>query len=216
MYPGTPSVSSPDIPIMIQQLKSVSLSPSQMDIVYSFETFYGKKGCLTERQYQLLQKFAAEHSQEKQEEHAVWRNNFTQEMRDKLNIVCEYYSKTGYFQSIVSQWQSDKENYIPTKQQYEKISGNTYAKKLLESHTLPTVFNNGDLVCIRANITKSSIRYLSKRPEVPYSSTILFVVDNRVFSGSAIHRYCKVFPLNNPEALMLVREKDLKTYRKGK
>lgn len=218
MYPASKTISSNDIAEKLEALgKLTQLNPYETNLIQSLAEFHTKKGFLTERQYELLNKLTAQYSQEKLNEMQGWRESFTAEMRDKLNIVCEYYSKTGYFGSIVSHWQNDKQNYIPTKEQYEKISGNTYAKKVLENHSRPVEFNNGDLVSLRATYSASSIspvnrgqRYIQPRP-----SDILFVVDNKVVRDD-LYRYCKVFAMNNPESLMLVREKDLKKYRGGK
>lgn len=216
MYPASPTVSSNDIPVMIQKLKSVNLSSSQADIVYSFETFYGKKGFLTEKQYQLLQKFAAEFSQEKLDADAVWRSNFTDEMRNNLNIVCKYYKNTGYFSSIVREWEKDIA-YIPSEQQYQKICQNTYAKKVIETHKAPTIFNNGDLVGLRSTFSPSSLRIPDNggRRIRGYPKPPLFIVDNKVLRDDT-YRYCLVFPISDPEGLVLVREKDLKKYKAGK
>lgn len=217
MYPASPTVSSNDIPVMIQKLKTMSLSPSQTDIVYSLETFYGKKGFLSEKQYELLKKFAAEYSQEKLDADAVWRNNFTDEMRNDFNVVCNYYKSTGYFTGIVREWEKDN-TYIPTEQQYQKICTNTYAKKVLENNRAPTLFNNGDLVGLRSTFSPSSLRVPDSGGMIrrTYPKPPLFIIDNKVTRVGEIHRYCKVFSMADPEYIVLIREKDLKKYKAGK
>jgi len=216
MYPASPTVSSNDIPVMIQKLKSANLSSSQADIVYSFETFYGKKGFLTEKQYQLLQKFAAEFSQEKLDADAVWRSNFTDEMRNHFNIICSYYKTTGYFTSIVREWEKDN-TYIPSEQQYQKICQNTYAKKLIEAHKSPTIFDNGDLVSLRSTFSTNSMRLPAEGGKIQrgYPKAPLFIIDNKVLRDD-LYRYCKVFSMIDPEYVVLIREKDLKKYKPGK
>jgi hypothetical protein len=213
-------VKNADIPEKLSVLsKLTQLNPYETNLVQSFTEFHDKKGYLTERQYELLNKLAEQYSEQKLNIIQSWRDSFTQEMRRDLNIICEYYKSTGYFQNIVNSWENNKD-YIPTKEQFERITGNTYAKKVLASHKEPCVFNAGDLVCARSTLSHSSMKYANKNAmsvsftDIKYAK-ILFVIENKLFIAGDANRYCKVFLMTNPECIVYIREKDLKRYRAG-
>ena len=219
-YPATIKITSDDIAEKLNKLNgNTSLEPFQKDLIGSFTEFHKAKGYLTDRQYALLNKVYEANSDDRVAEYQKWKDNFTDEMKNNFRICCEYYSKTGYFGNIVNQWNKDK-NHIPTQAQYEKICCNTYAKKVLENHTRPTLFNNGDLVQLRANWSLTASKFVSKGSFYDWNTSsdskkTCMVVDNKVVEND-LHRYCKVFVLSHPDIIMLVREKDLKQYRVGK
>jgi hypothetical protein len=220
-YPSSVKITSNDIPEKLDKLKNVSaLNTYEKSLVESLSDFYKGKGYITDRQYAVLNKVHEQYSEEKLNEMDVWRDNFTQEMREEFDIACSYYDKTGYFSNIVSEWRRDKQ-YIPPKNQYEKICHNTYAKRVIENRKTPAKFNNGDLVSARSTVNASSVKYLKTGGKLtPLSdikhTSMLFIVDNMVFAHGDINRYCKVFLMSNPDCLFLIREKDLKQYRAGK
>jgi hypothetical protein len=219
-YPSSVKITSDDIAEKLDKLKAnTGLQPYDSNLVNSFADFYKSKGYLTDRQYAILNKVYEANSNERMAELQNWRDNFTEEMKNNFRVCCEYYDKTGYFGSIVSQWKNDKD-YIPTKSQYEKMCCNTYAKKVVDNHSRPTAFNNGDLVQLRANWSMGASKFIEKGSfhswhNSPDSKTTCIVIDNKVVQND-LHRYCKVFVLSHPDIIMLVREKDLKQYRGGK
>jgi len=219
-YPSPVKITSDDIAEKLNKLKAnTGLEPFQNDLVASFTEFHKSKGYLTDRQYALLNKIYEANSDERVSEMQKWRDNFTDEMKANFRICCDYYDHTGYFGNIVSQWKKDKD-YIPTQTQYEKICCNTYAKKVLDNHNRPTLFNNGDLVSLRANWSMSAVKFVEKGSFHNWhtsadSKKTCMVVDNKVVQND-LHRYCKVFVLSHPDIVMLVREKDLKQFRAGK
>lgn len=217
-YPSSIKITSDDIGEKLDKLSAnKQLTPYDSNLIASFSEFHKTKGYLSDRQYALLNKVYEANSPERGQLLQDFRDNFTKEMRENLRICCEYYEKTGYFSNVVSQWKKDPD-FIPTPEQYEKICNNTYAKKVLENHTRPTQFSNGDLVQTRAGYSLSAVKYVSKGSVTAgqcVGSTVYFVVDNKVV-GNELHRYCKVFPMTAPDSIFLIREKDLKKYKAGK
>ena len=209
-------VQSDDIAQIIDRLSSVSVVEAyHKNIVGDLKAFYVAKGYITERQYILLKNIDERYSEEKLEVIGNWRDIYDDEKRNKINVVCEYYAQTGYFSKIVSEWKKDKENYIPTPEQYEKITENTYAKRLIESRTSEIVFANGELAQTRATVSHSSIHYLNGRyvGRSDIAGKPLFIVSNCVYKPEEIYRFCQVFVLSNPDNQFLIREKDLKKYK---
>ena len=215
--PPAEKAQATDIPVLFDRLEKINcVSENDRNIIESMKSFFTSRSYITERQYEFLKKLNDKYNDEKLEAVAEWRESFTQAMRDKLNIVCEYYSGTGYFSNIVRLWEMDKENYIPTPEKYEKITENAYAKKLIESRSAENEFNLGDLVCLRSTARTSSIYHTFRNSYISvndYLNKPLFVVDNNVVRKSELHRYCRVFSISNPDIQFDVREKDLKKFK---
>lgn len=219
----TPPVKSDatDIEQIISRLEGISgsLTEYHNKIIKDFRSYYSSKGYLTSNQYSFLKKIDGEYTEEKMSDNAQWYSSYNDELRNKFDVVCKYYDGTGYFSSIVRQWK-DEVGFVPSKEQYQRIAENTYANKLLENYGKVSDFNLGDLVSIRANINRNSIKaethaatnfiYGSK-----LANAILFVVDNNVMINGEIYRYYKVFLMTDPSIIFHIREKDLKKY-KGK
>lgn len=203
-----------DIQQIIARLDGIgSLSQFDRNVVEDLKSYYANKGYISENQYNLLVKINDRYNDEKLQQINSWRESFTNEMREKLKIVCEYYTETGYFSNIVREWEKDKENYVPTPDQYQKITENAYAKKLIESRVAPAEFNLGDLVSLRTNANSNKIHSKTYVSASSISGMPLFVVDNNVILSGEIHRYYRVFPTANPQQQMVIREKDLKKYK---
>jgi len=215
--PPQPKSQATDIGDIFDRLAGIkTVSDNERNIVESMKTFFVSRAYLTERQYDFLKKLNDKYNEEKLQTIDKWRESFNQEMRDKLNVVCEYYSGSGYFSNITRLWEKDKENYIPTPEQYEKITENSYAKRLVESRTSPSEFNLGDLVSLRSTARTSSIYGVTRNSYVTVSDYInkpLFVVDNNVILSGQLYRYCRVFAITNPDVQFNVREKDLKKHK---
>ena len=216
-FPPPEKVESADVLEMIDRLQGIAVSHYVNDydrnIIGDLKSFRLSKGYITTNQYALLKKINDRYSEEKLVTTEGFRSSFTEEMRRKLDIVCEYYSHTGYFNSIVSKWKQDKQGFIPTPEQYEKITENSYAKKLVEAHTSPFEFELGQLVSLRSTARNSNIYAKAYVSTSNYLNKPLFIVNNNVLREGQIYRYCRVFAISNPDVHFDVREKDLKKYK---
>ena len=216
-FPPPEKVESADVLEMIDRLQGIAVSHYVNDydrnIIGDLKSFRLSKGYITTNQYALLKKINDRYSEEKLVTTEGFRSSFTEEMRRKLDIVCEYYSHTGYFNNIVLGWQKDKQGFIPTPEQYAKITENSYAKKLIEAHTSPFEFELGQLVSLRSTARSSSIYAKTYISVSSYLNKPLFVVRNNVLREGQIYRYCRVFAISNPDIHFDVREKDLKKYK---
>lgn len=212
--PPQPKSQATDIGDIFDRLAGIkTVSDNERNIIESMKTFFVSRAYLTERQYDFLKKLNDKYNEEKLQTIDKWRESFTQEMRDKLNVVCEYYSGSGYFSNVTRLWEKDKANYIPTPEQYEKITENSYAKKLIESRTSACEFELGQLVSLRSTARSSSIYGKTYVSTSNYLNKPLFVVDNNVILSGHLHRYCRVFAITNPDVQFHVREKDLKKHK---
>ncbi len=216
-FPPPEKVESADVLEMIDRLQGIAVSHYVNDydrnIIGDLKSFRLSKGYITTNQYALLKKINDRYSEEKLVTTEGFRSSFTEEMRRKLDIVCEYYSHTGYFNNIVLGWQKDKQGFIPTPEQYEKITENSYAKKLVEAHTSPFEFELGQLVSLRSTARNSNIYAKAYVSTSNYLNKPLFIVNNNVLREGQIYRYCRVFAISNPDVHFDVREKDLKKYK---
>jgi hypothetical protein len=96
----------------------------------------------------------------------AWRENFTEEMREKMRVVAHYYRNhsVGESRRAGNRW-SDippgnefrelagmilaDPDYIPPRKKYNAMCNNHYAKKILKSHFSIPRFSVGDLVVPR-------------------------------------------------------------------
>jgi F0F1-type ATP synthase gamma subunit len=217
-YTHTVQVASQDIvetfDVLNQNIEK--LSDFDKNAVQSLQLFYKSNSYLTERQYEFLKKINDRNSTEKLEQVQKWCESFNEEMKKDFQIVCEYYEHVGYYSSIVKKWKTDKE-YIPTEEQYNQITQNTYAQKLLETYKTNPEFQVGELVTTKAqasyNLMHSANKavYISKEK---IANKALLILDNDIKKIGNIYRYCRAIPLAEPEMMIEIREKDLKRYKK--
>ena len=217
MYSPQEKIESPEVLEILERLQGIVnsyyVNDYDRNAISDLKSFRLSKGYVTRNQFEFVKKLNERYDDEALVTADSFRSSFTEEMRRKLDIVCEYYSHTGYFNSIVSKWKQDKQGFIPTPEQYEKITENSYAKKLVEAHTSPFEFELGQLVSLRSTARNSNIYAKAYVSTSNYLNKPLFIVNNNVLREGQIYRYCRVFAISNPDVHFDVREKDLKKYK---
>jgi len=217
-YPSPAKSEATDTDALLSRLESIaSLTEYEANAVKDMGVYYTNKGCLTVNQYNFLKKICDRYSDDKLKEMEDWKANFDDEKRRQFHVVCEYYSHAGYFSSIVNQWKDNKE-YIPTMEQFKRITENNYAKKVLEARSKDADFALGDLVTARASYSRNGLGGVTNEAaKFIYSNSLtnipLFVMENNVVSSRDVYRHYKVFLLTNPSIVFTIREKDLKKYK---
>lgn len=217
-YPSPAKSKAADTEVLLSRLESIaSLTEYEANLVKDMRAYYTNKGYLTVNQYDFLTKIRDRYSDDKLKEMEDWKANFDDEKRRQFHVVCEYYSHTGYFPTIVNQWKDNKD-YIPTMEQFKRIAENAYAKKVLEARCKDADFALGDLVTARASYSRNSLGGVTNEgSKFIYSNSLtnipLFVMENNVVSSGDVYRHYKVFLLTNPSIVFTIREKDLKKYK---
>lgn len=80
-----------------------------------------------------------------------WQDSWNDEKARKLRIAIDYYKHVGlYFHDII-QWTEDNPDKIISKQSFQRITENKYAKKIVKALDAPVAFGEGEHVTVRSN-----------------------------------------------------------------
>ena len=154
---------------MIERLNALldqDLTPKHREVVNSFRKNLLKWGSLSERQVSYFDSIAANYTPEKLQEMASYgrRLRTDEEYRERVRVVAEYYQRTGYYRGAASSALA----YLncPTKglvsppkfEDVEKMLNNKYAQNILESHFSEPRFAVGEMVQIRASLTRDNVK----------------------------------------------------------
>jgi hypothetical protein len=169
------------------------------------ENFKKYKG-LTPRQFGAMEKIEKRYNPANKASRKNWRESFGEDKHQAVKIIAEYYARTTYWGSFVERVKEDPD-YIPSKEDYEKIVNNRYAQRALEAVLSPAKFEVGAMVTLRQNVpwTHAGARYRGK-------DVLLLEV---VTKGLEYKTY-KACLMNNPTVNFEVQERHLKKPRKHK
>ena len=105
---------------------------------------------LSSRQQEVLVNIEAKWSDDELTKRSTWKQTFTPEMFSRFKVMVEYYSKNGYFQNIVKRHRAAPEE-VPTKGDYDRVTVNKYAEKILAGYFGAPKFPVGSLVSLRSS-----------------------------------------------------------------
>jgi len=170
------------------------------------ESFSKWKG-LTPRQYEIFEKIEKKYT----DPSAVkgwnqWAKEYDDEKRKLAKIVSEYYvaenerNSTGYWGTLPSKILND-DKFIPTRNQYEKMTGNNYAKRAIAAATEDARFPVGCIARIR-----QSISYTHRCAKYPNQDVLILSVleDGRQYKTS------QACLLSNPAEIFEIQQRHLK------
>ncbi len=132
-------------------------------------------------------------------------------MRDRFAIMVAYYKRNGYYSSITSKVTDD---FIPTKKQYDCLTGNKYAAKILAGWESDAKYPSGSMVILRESARRSESR-AAWRAAAGKPVVVLTVNASAPVSACKGNKIYKVLPVGCAETF-LVEERDLKTHRIAK
>ena len=138
-----------------------------------------------------------------------WTQACTAEQYAEAKICASYYiNNPPYFNDLAFRI-LNHENYIPTRDEYDKLVNNKYAQRVLEEHSSACKFERGSLVLLR----KPAISRMSLHE---FESVPLLVIKEHaapiICSASGAKRYM-VVPVGKGEPF-IVEERHIKKYIK--
>ena len=104
---------------------------------------------LSHRQLEILQKIETRFSEEAINRGAAWRTNYTDEMREKARIVAAYYKANPPYYGDLAASILEDDNFVPSEKQFNSLTGNKYAAKVLAAHYGEPKFAQGSKVEVR-------------------------------------------------------------------
>ena len=168
---------------------------------------------LSEKQIKTLEKIEAENSDEAIKARDTWKLDYIYEndpawpgRHSKVaEVAARYYKAAGYFQGLVHSILND-DGFVPTIEQYNKITKNKFAVKVLTAHFADPKFAPGSLVQFGAT-APSALRRI-KVPCVVISSN-----GGPIVSAAKGAKVYSVLPMGSAKTL-LCEERHLKKARK--
>jgi len=168
---------------------------------------------LSEKQIKTLEKIEAENSDEAIKARDTWKLDYRYEADPAWSarhskvaeIAARYYKAAGYFQRLVNSILND-DGFVPTIEQYNKITKNKFAVKVLTAHFADAKFAPGSLVQFGAT-APSALRRI-KVPCVVISSN-----GGPIVSAAKGAKVYSVLPMGSAKPL-LCEERHLKKARK--
>jgi len=164
---------------------------------------------LSDRQLSCLLQIEDRWTEEKLSARQSWDQNFTTDMRKRFNVALEYYAKEGYYSGMVNAFRRKPEK-IPSQAEYERLTENKYAAKVLTGYFGAPKFEPGSMVALRVSAGWG----LSQK----FPSTIGVVIQpNAMIPASACrgNKVYKLLPVGGTQTV-LVEERHLKKVRTPK
>ena len=198
---------------MISRLKDLQPKVQHNDwekgFVESLLTQVDRGRTLSARQLEVFEKIENRYSDAVLAQRQKWIDKYRSDpsLREKARICAEYYAATGYYtdlaESILHQ-----DGFAPTEKQFNGITGNKYAAKVLAAYYAEPKFAVGSYVSLRSTAPFDYRRRASLGPCVIIQSDAAPIVS----AARGVKRY-KILPFGSAETI-IVEERHLKKARK--
>jgi hypothetical protein len=161
---------------------------------------------LSEKQIAILRKIETKWSDEAVQVRETWAENFTPEMAEKFRVMIKYYTITGYFRRITDAHAANSD-MVPSREDYERITNNKYATKILAGWFSEPKFAVGSMVAFGSH-TKYNRAGIG-----PGSLAVVLSVNDTVPTAAARgNKIYRVLPVGKAQTI-LTEERCLKKAR---
>ena len=171
---------------------------------------------LSDKQIPVLEKIEREHNDESMSARQTWRDDYLNEAdpawgaphSEIAGIAAKYYNRANYFTQLVSKILDDSD-FVPSIEQYNKITKNKFAVKVLAAHFADPKFAAGSLVQYSAT-APGRVR-AGGGNKIPM--VVIQANASPIISAAKGAKIYKVLPVGSPTT-RLVEERHLKKARK--
>ena len=164
---------------------------------------------LSEEQIAILRKIETKWSDEAVQVRETWAENFTPEMAEKFRVMIKYYTITGYFRRITDAHAANSD-MVPSREDYERITNNKYATKILAGWFSEPKFAGGSMGAFGSH-TKYNRAGIG-----PGSLAVVLSVNDTVPTAAARgNKIYRVLPVGKAQTI-LTEERCLKRARAPK
>jgi hypothetical protein len=171
---------------------------------------------LSDKQIPILEKIEREHNDEAMSARQTWRDDYLNEAdpawgalhSEIAAIAAKYYNRANYFTQLVSKILDDS-NFVPSIEQYNKITKNKFVIKVLTAHFAAPKFAPGSLVQY-SGTAPGRVR-AGGGNKIPM--VVIMANASPVISAAKGAKIYKVLPVGSPTT-RLVEERHLKKARK--
>lgn len=200
-------IRKPNLLSRIEKVLKEELSNGTRAFIKDLHSYCKRKGGLTEAQLRHFEKTESAFSAEAKAKRENWIARYDEEKKKLFKTLCEYYKTTPYYANIVYKALGD-ETFVPTEKQFNQITNNPYARKIIVAMESPALYAPKTLVRFRK----------TNRVRWDLKDKMAFVVAHDVgvptspAKGSKLY---KVLPFGSKTVIM-VEERDIKVVRKTK
>ena len=168
---------------------------------------------LSAKQQQILAKVNSRYSADALAALDAFANEYRTSdlMQERFRIMVAYYKASGYYGNITSRV---TEGFVPTKKQYDALTSNKYAAKILTGWESAPKFAPGSMALVRSTAARAgAVWRAAGNGKLP----VVIVAENASAPSSACkgNKVYKVLPVGCAQTFM-VEERDLKAHRTPK
>ena len=189
-------------------LANESLSEGDRSFANSLKGQYVRYKKLSEKQQAALVSMFDRYSPEGQKKASEWKDNYNTNHKQEAEIAARYYlSNPPYFGDLANRI-LEEEGFVPSLRQFNKITKNKFAARVIESTLAEPKFKVDDVVELRANAPfhSSSMRNENK-------GFIIAVDSKPVTSAARSSKNYLVLPVGSVETIH-IEERYMKRVKK--
>ena len=157
---------------------------------------------LSARQTEILNKIAERYSEASIEKARAWASEYDEAKRVKATRMARYYAKAGYFNDLADRIINDPA-FVPTMKQYNAITSNKYAAKVLAGYENPAKYAVGSTVLPAASCPQG--RWFKR-------GGLVLTDSETITSACKGNRVYKVLPIGGMRPVS-VEERHIKKHR---
>ena len=189
---------------LIENLLSCDLSPYAKQFVLSLKSWIKNRN-LTTNQMAALRRIESNYNDmtiKKGERDALWVTEWNKEKAKKAKLCAQYYIENPpYFNDLAFRILNYKD-YVPTREEYDRIINNKYARRVIKEHFTPGLFKEGTLVSVRKPAIDGAPMIIIKENAAPI-----------VNAATGAKRYMAL-PMGRDKPI-LIEERYIKKYNKN-
>ncbi len=181
-----PAPGAEELDVVLTRIQDTTQNDWDFRFVNSIRTQLLGGRELSERQRESLEKIKDKYNDEAMNARNAWKAGWDETKAERYSVVVRYYARTGYFVKQVRDAQADP-SAIPTMDDYERLTENKFAKKVLNAWFASPRFPAGSMVSLGAGATWTA------RQACPTGMAVVVATNAEVPSSAA--RGAKVYKL---------------------
>lgn len=189
-------------------LNDFDLSPRARQFVLSLRSWRHANRVLTENQIRALNHIEKSYLNPERGPRGAWQQQWDARKKEIATICAKYYAENPPYFNDLSHRILNEEFFVPTEIEFNKLTKNKYAKKVLSEHYSEPLHAETAMVCLRVPAIK--------RLDMPeLRDTPLMILRTNagpIIRAAAGSKRYLVLPITS-DAPFLVEERDIKKYK---
>ena len=189
-------------------LNEFDLSPRSRQFVLSLRSWRDANRVLTTNQIRALNHIEKSYLNPDRDHPGPWQQHWGPNQKEIATICARYYAENPPYFSDLAHRILNEEFFVPTEAEFNKLTENKYAKKVLSEHYSTPLYAGATMVCLRIPATKRL-----DMPELKDTPLMILKINAEpiIRAASGSKRYL-VLPITS-DTPFLVEERDIKKYK---